>query len=297
VLLYEMLTGNVPFEAETLVGVAMKHVNEPMPNVQERRPEVSSALAAVIEKATEKEPKRRYGDMAEMLDDLETALEVEVARAGGAHGEATTVIGSVPRRRRKLNSRKVSVAGMVIVLLATVAALLIAALTGGDSNSSVGGGGSSAPASGAAIKLAAANDYDPEGDPPGEEHGDTVKLAIDSNPDTAWTTENYTTPEFAKSGVGIYVDAGRAVDARTMKISTAESGWEGAVFGTADAPPQDIAGWGVPLAKITNAGTEETVQLNTVDGPYRYYLLWFTSPASLPDGGYGVGVDEISLTS
>ena len=47
VVLYEMLTGEVPFQAETLVGVAMKHVNEQMPDVQERRPEVSSALAAV----------------------------------------------------------------------------------------------------------------------------------------------------------------------------------------------------------------------------------------------------------
>jgi eukaryotic-like serine/threonine-protein kinase len=297
ILLYEMLTGNVPFEAETLIGVAMKHVNEPMPNVQERRPEVSSALAAVIEKATEKEPKRRYADMAEMLDDLETALEVEVARAGGAHGEATTVIDSVPRRRRKLNSRNVSVAGVVIVLLATVAALLIAALTGGDEKSSGGGGGSSAPPSGAAIKLVSANDYDPEGDPPGEEHGTEVKNAIDGNPDTAWTTEDYTTPEFAKSGVGIYVDTGEAVDARAMKISTAESGWVGAVYATADSPPTDIQGWGAPIARIPDGGTEETVQLNTVDGPYRYYLLWFTSPADLPDGGYGVEVNEIELTS
>ena len=56
VLLYEMLTGEVPFQADTLVGVAMKHVNEQMPDVQERRPEISSALAAVIERATAKEP-------------------------------------------------------------------------------------------------------------------------------------------------------------------------------------------------------------------------------------------------
>ena len=58
VLLYEMLTGKVPFYADTLVGVAMKHVNEDMPDVQERRPEVSSALAAVVERATAKEPQK-----------------------------------------------------------------------------------------------------------------------------------------------------------------------------------------------------------------------------------------------
>src|SRR5919109_5525332 len=52
VLLYEMLTGTPPFEAESLVGVAMKHVNEAIPDVQSKRPEVSSALAAVVERAT-----------------------------------------------------------------------------------------------------------------------------------------------------------------------------------------------------------------------------------------------------
>ena len=40
ILLYEMLTGHPPFQAETLVGVAMKHVNEPMPDVQEARPQI-----------------------------------------------------------------------------------------------------------------------------------------------------------------------------------------------------------------------------------------------------------------
>src|SRR5688572_14746219 len=63
ILLYEMLIGEVPFKAETLVGVAMKHVNEPLPEVQRRRPGVSAALASVVERATEKEPKMRYPDM------------------------------------------------------------------------------------------------------------------------------------------------------------------------------------------------------------------------------------------
>src|SRR5438034_2688633 len=98
VLLYEMLTGRPPFAAETGVGVAMKHVNEPMPDVQAARPEVSAALAAVVERATAKDPRKRYSDMAAMVVDLESALEVEVARAGGSHGEATSVLDSVPGR-------------------------------------------------------------------------------------------------------------------------------------------------------------------------------------------------------
>ncbi len=156
VLLYEMLTGEVPFQADTLVGVAMKHVNEEMPDVQERCPGVSSALAAVIERATAKEPKKRYPDMIAMLADLEGALEVEVARGGTAHGEATNVLDAIPARRRLLTPRRASAAGVVLVLAAVVAALLIAALTGGDESST----SADAPQGGAA-ELVAAQTFDP----------------------------------------------------------------------------------------------------------------------------------------
>ena len=61
VVLFEMLTGDVPFHGENQVAVAMKHVREELPDVQLRRPEVSSALAAVVDRATAKDLDRRYG--------------------------------------------------------------------------------------------------------------------------------------------------------------------------------------------------------------------------------------------
>src|ERR671934_649356 len=96
VLLYEMLTGEPPFKAETVVGVAMKHVHDPMPDTQTHRPDASAAVARVVERATSKDPAQRYRDMNEMLAELEAALEVEVARSGSASGEATSVLESVP---------------------------------------------------------------------------------------------------------------------------------------------------------------------------------------------------------
>ena len=56
VVLYEMLIGQVPFHADSQVGVAMKHVNEELPDVQQRRPEVSAAAALVVERATDQGP-------------------------------------------------------------------------------------------------------------------------------------------------------------------------------------------------------------------------------------------------
>ncbi|MBA3421086.1 MAG: serine/threonine protein kinase, partial [Thermoleophilaceae bacterium] len=98
IVLFEMLTGDVPFKADTQVGVAMKHVRDPLPNVQMRRPEVSSTLAAVVERATAKETRHRYRTVDETVHDLEQALAIEAARAGSTTGgEATSVLRQLPR--------------------------------------------------------------------------------------------------------------------------------------------------------------------------------------------------------
>ncbi|MDQ4041055.1 MAG: protein kinase, partial [Actinomycetota bacterium] len=60
IVLYEMLTGEVPFKGENQVAVAMKHVREALPDVQALRPGVSAALAAIVDRATAKDLTRRY---------------------------------------------------------------------------------------------------------------------------------------------------------------------------------------------------------------------------------------------
>src|SRR5918994_272263 len=92
IVLYEMLTGETPFKADTQVAVAMKHVRDPLPDVQRRRPEISAALAAVVEHSTAKETQNRYATVDGMVHDLEEVLAIEAARTGQATGEATTVL-------------------------------------------------------------------------------------------------------------------------------------------------------------------------------------------------------------
>jgi serine/threonine-protein kinase len=280
VVLYEMLIGQPPFSAETLVGVAMKHVNEQMPDVQVRRPEVSSALAAVVEHATAKDPGRRYSDMGPMLDDLEHALEVEVSRAGtSTGGEATNVLRSVPaRKRRLLTPRRLSVAGIAIVLIAAAVAITIAALTGGEGPSREKNKETGAAPVGA---IAGADDFDPEGTPPNDEHPDEVELAIDGDSTgTSWTTESYSAGLAGanKSGVGISVDAGDPVEASELKLVTPTPGWTGEVYAS-DDDARDLAGWGEPVGTIENAGESangtQSVPLELPEAA-QYYLIWIT---------------------
>ncbi len=295
VLLYEMITGRVPFEAETLVGVAMKHVNEPMPNVQHVRPEVSAALAAVIERSTQKDLEDRYADMMAMLRDLEGALDVEVSRAGGpSHGEATTVIESVPERRRLLPGRKVSIAGILLVLAAAAAALLIASLTGGGDKRKPAGPGE-AP-TGATVELVSAEDFDPDGDQ--TEHPDEAEQAIDGNPDTPWPTETYQTGpslEPAKPGVGLIVEAAEPVAARTIEITSTTGGWSGEIYGAASGPPTELSGWGEPIGAVSDAATTQSVQLDAVSAN-QYFLIWITDLADAEDG-FNVEIGEVELTA
>src|SRR4051812_26326190 len=106
IVLFEMLSGDVPFHGDNQVSVAMKHVREELPDLQLRRPEASSALAAVVDRATAKDLDRRYADDLELIADLEDVLAIEASRAGQATGEATAVLRTLsPDARRRLPPR------------------------------------------------------------------------------------------------------------------------------------------------------------------------------------------------
>lgn len=77
IVLFELLTGHPPFNGETPVSVAIKHIQEELPFVRNERPSVPQSLENVIMKATQKEKALRYRDTNEMYNDLLTALDEE----------------------------------------------------------------------------------------------------------------------------------------------------------------------------------------------------------------------------
>ncbi len=283
VVLYEMLTGEVPFSADSQVGVAMKHVNEELPDVQRRRSEVSAAAALVVERATFKAPERRYQHVDEMIADLETALEVEAARAGSTSGEATSVLDAVPPPRRRLaRGVRWSWSGFGLLL---VVAVVVLALVYGISSGWFGGGGAGAggPAGGGKhpVKVTMATDYDPLGT--GGEHSDLTGNAIDDNPAItggAWTTETYDQNFPAgKEGVGIYLTTAAPAAAKSLQVRSAKGGWDLQVYGAPSAPEPNAAdplgGW-TPVGEKAGVATNQSVALDTGGRKFRDYLLWIT---------------------
>ncbi len=74
IILYEMVTGKVPFDADTPLAVIHKHINEPLPSPRTIREDIPRVLEAVIVKALAKEPADRYQSAAEMIDAAENAF-------------------------------------------------------------------------------------------------------------------------------------------------------------------------------------------------------------------------------
>ena len=74
ITMFEMLTGRVPFNGETTVAIAIKHIQEPMPSPREYISEIPISVEQIVFKCTQKSPDRRYQSMPEVIDDLKKSL-------------------------------------------------------------------------------------------------------------------------------------------------------------------------------------------------------------------------------
>lgn len=72
VMLYEMLTGRLPFEAESAVAVAIKHIEEVPKPPREWNPDIPAGLESIVMRAMQKDAADRYASAAEMLRDIDS---------------------------------------------------------------------------------------------------------------------------------------------------------------------------------------------------------------------------------
>ncbi|MEA2425296.1 MAG: eukaryotic-like serine/threonine-protein kinase [Thermoleophilaceae bacterium] len=293
ICLWEMLTGDVPFKGDNQVAVAMQHVRDPLPDVQHLRPEVSSVLASVVDRATRKELKNRYGDVSEMVHDLEQALAIEARRGGQLTDEATTVLRALPGDtagwvplRIRAPRRILALAGLMLVAAAVVVAVLATRTHTGET-------GDAAPRKVAAgvirVQFSGVHDYDPQGDQ--RESPNSVRLAIDGNRTTKWATEHYSAGLAGanKTGVGLWVSTGKPVAATELDIISPFAGWQGMVYGADGKVPKGIGGW-QRLSTSFTAKSVNKIPLDTAGHPFDHYLVWVTKLA-----GEQAGIMELSL--
>jgi eukaryotic-like serine/threonine-protein kinase len=135
VVLYEMLAGTLPYDAETSIGIAMKHVNGHLVPPRELNPEVPEGINAVTTKLLAKSPEERYADADELIEDLERVLEgFEPAaakttrvttRPTPAAGTAQTQTMGAPKRVRRQGRPWILFLLLLILLLGGLAYALL----------------------------------------------------------------------------------------------------------------------------------------------------------------------------
>jgi eukaryotic-like serine/threonine-protein kinase len=285
VVLYELLTGEVPFPGDNFVAVAMKHINEPAPSVLERRPDAPLRLAAAIDRALAKQPEDRFPSMGAFAAELERVLD----ELGSPDGSATAILRSPvvkESRPRPVRAGRRSRLPWLLLLLglaiaAVVAGVLLLGGSGGKKGSSNGGGGGTVP-----VTLSAAAGYDPQGD--GEEHNADAAKATDGDPATYWQTDHYASAQFGnlKHGVGLLLDAGGTHALKQLTVSSDTPGFTAQVL-TVSAP----SATGSADSSVHTVGSSTTIPLNGASS--RYYVLWITQ---LPGAGVA-HVNEVSAKS
>jgi beta-lactam-binding protein with PASTA domain len=133
VVLYEMLTGELPFDAETPLGIAMKHVNGHLRQPKDLNPAVPDGINAITLRLLAKNPEHRYASDSELIEDLERVCAG--LDPSGATTEkmphavaATTRLNPLPPPQRVARNKKRR-RRAAPQLLALLALLLLAALT------------------------------------------------------------------------------------------------------------------------------------------------------------------------
>ncbi|MFL5927753.1 MAG: protein kinase domain-containing protein [Gaiellaceae bacterium] len=264
VVLYELLTNEVPYPGENFVAVAMRHINEAPPSIRDKRPDVTPRLEAAVQRAMAKRPEDRFATMADFCRELEANLQ---------EAQGTVVMTPPPKvrrarvRRRGPNPWPIVLALLVLIAIGAAIAYLAVTRDHGTPASKppvpTGGGGTP-------VHLAGATAYDPFGT--GGEHDDKADLATDGDGATYWETEHYNdAPSLGKQGVGLVLDAGRSVQLHAVGVSTATPGFVASIrAGDSKLGPFPVT---VAAPKTVDDRTQFAV---TGEGEHRYYVLWIT---------------------
>jgi serine/threonine-protein kinase len=302
VVLYEMLIGEVPFKGDSQVAVAMKHVREMLPDVQSKRPEVSAALAAVVDNATAKRVEARYADDAELIADLEDVLAIETARAGSASGQVTSVLRTLPSRTRRRVPWRIRHRVIALVLLALVLAgvgavtawLLTTRAHHGTGKLPLTPPHVAAPLHQVRPCQTCAHDYNPDAlSGPKTQNPQITGLAIDNNINTAWQTQEYYDHELGKPGVGLYIEFSPGTTARDLAIYTVTPGFNVQIWAQESKPYPNTfdAAW-TQLGQADGVRNGQSIPIDTGATRYRYYLVWITK---LPPTEIYASLNEVAL--
>jgi serine/threonine-protein kinase len=266
VVLYELLTAEVPFPGDNFVAVAMKHINDPPPDLLAKRPDVPLRLAAAVERAMEKDPERRFPTMNDFASELRQCLvELDTPDAERTIIVQSPVLRQSRPHRARASRRRVPL--YVVLALAAIAAIVVGVLALGGSKGKPKA--SAGTTGGAVVALHGVGADDPTGD---GEHDSEAPNATDQNLATFWQTSSYHFGggSLGKPGVGVVLDAGRALALKSVTVSSDTPGFTARI-----RVGDSAAGPFADDSRSQHVGSRTAFTLQGKKG--RYYEVWITN--------------------
>lgn len=298
-VLYEALTGSLPFSGDTDAAVALARLRVTPPNAHRVRSAVPRASAGVIAKSLARTPDDRYQDAASMrralleagTGEIGTLEATPASEPGGDDPTPTNETSNFSTERRWL------VPALVIALVGT--ALMVAtALIGGGDNGNSTPTATPGDAKVEAIEIITGQDVDPDGDD--QEHPEERDFATDGDPNSSWSTERYGAADLGpnKAGVGIAWVVGTAPLQR-LDIDSPTRGWSADVYVLEDQ--QDLVDFEPDPALVADTigpVTEPTTPADLRGREGEAVLVWITNlgdPDPTDDLPYSVSITEVEL--
>ncbi len=257
VVLYEMLTGELPFDADTPIGILSKHAHGQLRSPREMNPNIPEVVTAVTERLLAKDPKDRYPSAAALVEDLQRVL-----RSLEEDGPGTVV-------ERPASGGSGAEEGPAVAVDTGPSTVLVPDLTGKNAFRA------SSTLAMMGLTLGDQREIPSETIPAGEiieqtpkagtevAPGSMVSIALSSGLPTVREAPDLTdqTVTGASSGQGEPTDAGTRADSE----QSAEPGGEARTIGATDAARRQAAELGVDLREVEGTGTDGRITAADVE--------------------------------
>jgi hypothetical protein len=300
VVLYEALIGQPPFQAESDVATAMIRLTHDPTPPRMMRPDIPRGLEDVILRALERDPADRFPSAETMRSALDRHAAAPTTRA--AHPTTTGVLSAPAPRATAVRTGRSAIfrswilVPLILLVLATAAIAMGFLEIGGPLGVRPPHDEPTNQAAGASrISIGDVRDFDPQG-ADHSEHPDQARLAVDGDPDTAWTTDHYNSADFGrlKEGVGLWAGFNADRNVTRVVIRSPLSGWSFQL-----RPGSSPDALDQPMASESGATTFEAdpsgktvviVRPTSMSG----ILIWITR-LTLDEGRFAAAISEVSV--
>jgi tRNA A-37 threonylcarbamoyl transferase component Bud32 len=306
VVLYELLTGRAPFQAESDMAVALMRLNQDPVPPRAYRGGIPREVQAVVLRALARQPEDRFQSAQAMRAALERAVgstDLSVTRPFPVRRAEPPFRPAEPHG--PVSAASVFRSWMLVPLIVLV--LAAAAIAGGLALGRLELGGPlgvraapNSPSEGetgtpSEISLVAVRDVDPQGSD-GAEHPEDAHLAIDGDRSTAWSTDHYNSAEFGglKDGLGLFLDLGRKVRVERIILVSSIQGW---TFEIKAASNPQAAAEAIPStdgSTTFTVGSRGTVAIELKPTETSGLLVWITQLGA-DEGRYAASIAEVTV--